>query len=105
VSDIESDMAAAKLSGKEPHKLYDSAGLEWIGIGESKPYVPFTLSAPSTRDAVVQVLGEKYRCSIVWIDGNDGYGWFYMFADRESNGVGYIDYEAAIRAAVIEVMK
>jgi len=102
--ELESDMKAAKLLdvkwvyGSDKNKIY------YEPLNGETAWEELSLSDPATRDAVVQMLGEKYGCSIAWIAGNDAFSWFFMFSSRDSNGVGYKIYEEALRHAVMEAM-
>jgi len=98
--DLESDMKAAKILGR--HVVRDGSGVypeSEPGSGTRATNIPFTLSDPATRDAVVQVLGEKYGISIrPHYDEYLGYFRAWMFGINE-----YDTYEEALRHAVMEV--
>jgi len=98
--ELESDMKAAKMLGHQVYTANNVTALIQCGDDGEKT---FSLSCPATRDAVVQMLGKKHGCSIVWIAGNDAFSWFFMFSARDSNGVGYKIYEEALRHAVMGV--
>jgi len=102
--ELESDMKAAKMLGKCA-KYSQLCNAVMVPIRGDKQICTelFTLKNAATRDAVVQMLGKKHGCSIVWIAGNDAFSWFFMFSARDSNGVGYKTYEEALRHAVMGV--
>ena len=103
----ETDMKAAKLLGLHP-QLVDTTWTENGKIKYGKAAFTedgeFSLSDPATRDAVVQVLGEKYYISInAARDINGVPCWFWDNGITDAYYGEFEGYEEAVRAAVNSV--
>jgi len=102
--ELESDMKAAKISdvkwvyGTDKNKIY------YEPLNGEPAWEEFTLSDPATRDAVVQMLGEKYGVCIFHTHPDfPAQGWV---AENAINGWESDIYESrteCIRHAVMEV--
>jgi len=133
MSDIESDMAAAKLLGvstkhsgfaakycwNEAKGVYTGCKRhcdrckEWFDLPNSNGHPefieecqipPISLSDGATRDTIVQVLGIEYCVDIMVYHMPEGVRWKARYSMERLSHLCE-SYEEAIRVAVIEVMK
>ena len=107
---IKSDTAAAKLLGIRPthspscHSNWVRSDGDALPCNCKKDYLSISLSDPATRDAMVQVLGEKHGASVWCMGGKWVCGWRGIpYVQEEELYIGET-YEQAIRSACIAVV-